>query len=87
MTLTPADTADLALAERFLAPAADLVADEIRDSACPFQVAVLLQCLAAAAVRFDPAAGDDFAALLAQAMREAAIDLMASNLTSNGPAS
>jgi hypothetical protein len=87
MTLTPADIAGLALAERFLAPAADLVADELEAGACPFQIAVLLQCLAVAAVRFDPAAENDFAALLAEAMREAAIDLMSGPVTSHERAS
>jgi hypothetical protein len=79
--------ADLELTVRVLAPAADLVIGALEDGACPGKVAVLLQCLAVATVRFDPGAEDDFAALLAQAMREAAHDLMSGALTSDETAS
>jgi hypothetical protein len=68
--------ADLELTEDFLVPAADLVIGALEDGTCPGKIAVLLQCLAVAAARYDPDAEDDLAALLAQAMREAAIDLM-----------
>lgn len=84
----PPDADELAFAERFLGPAADLVHSELMEGACPFRIAILLQCLATAAVRFDQPAEDDFAALLAQAMREMAVDLMTSDLlTSREPLS
>jgi hypothetical protein len=79
--------ADLELAEHFVAPAAGLVLDALEDGVCPGKIAVLLQCLAVATARFDPAAENDFAALLGQAMREAAIDLMSGPVTSHERAS
>jgi hypothetical protein len=87
MTLTALDIADIDLAVRFLGPVTDLVTGELEDGACPLKIAILLQCLAVATVRFDPEAEDDLAALLAEAMREAAIDLMSGPLTSHERAS
>lgn len=75
MTLTPLDITDHELVERLLVPVVDLVQDELAGGACPIQIAVLLQCVTVAASRFDPAAEDDFTALLTQAMREAAREL------------